>query len=118
MTDATNTTPMLSDKTYNTLKWLVQILLPALGALYFSLSQIWGFPGGEEVVGTLAIIAIFLGTLIGISNRSYQASVPGFDGTVVVETTPEGKKSYSLEFESDPYNLDKQDSVKFKVHNI
>lgn len=62
---------MLSNKTYDVLKWIAQIVLPALGALYFGLSSIWGLPYGEEVVGTIAVIDTFLGALLGISTAQY-----------------------------------------------
>lgn len=62
---------MLTNKTYDILKWIAQIVLPALGALYFGLSSIWGLPFGEEVVGTIAVIDTFLGALLGISTAQY-----------------------------------------------
>lgn len=61
----------LSNKVYDALKWIALILLPAVSALYFGLSQIWGFPYGEEIVGTLSIIDTFLGALLGISTMNY-----------------------------------------------
>ena len=62
---------MLPDKIYNVLKWIAQIFLPALGALYFALSGIWGFPYGEEIVGTITCVDVFLGALLGISSYVY-----------------------------------------------
>lgn len=108
-------TPLLNDKTYDAFKWLVQIFLPAFGAFYFGLSQWWSLPASEQVVGTTSVLAIFIGALIGISNRSYSQSMAPYDGTVVVTTTEAGAKSYSLEFEGDPYTLDQNDSVRFKI---
>lgn len=64
-----------SDKAYNTIKWIAQLVLPAAGTLYFALSQIWGFPYGEEIVGTITAIDVFLGALIGISTVQYNKSV-------------------------------------------
>lgn len=61
----------LSNKTYDTLKWIAQYLLPALGTLYFSVSQIWGLPYGEEIVGTIAAVDTFLGVLLGLSSAEY-----------------------------------------------
>lgn len=63
---------MFSDRTYNALKWVAQIVLPALGAMYFGLSQIWGLPYGEEIVGTITVIDTFLGALLGISTAQYK----------------------------------------------
>ena len=64
-----------NDKFYNLIKWIAQLVLPAAGTLYFALSQIWGFPYGEEIVGTITAIDVFLGALIGISTVQYNKSV-------------------------------------------
>lgn len=61
----------LSNNTYDILKWIAQILLPALGTLYFALSKIWGLPWSTEVVGTIAAVDTFLGALLGISSAEY-----------------------------------------------
>lgn len=63
---------LLSNKVYDVLKWIAQVVIPALGALYFGLAQIWGFPYGEEIVGTLTVIDVFLGALLGISTAQYR----------------------------------------------
>ena len=42
----------MSNKCYDVLKWIALIVLPAIGALYFALSQLWGLPYAEEIVGT------------------------------------------------------------------
>ena len=61
----------LSNKAYDVLKWIALYLLPGLGTLYFALAGIWGFPYGEEVVGTLSAIDAFLGVILGISSAEY-----------------------------------------------
>lgn len=61
----------MSNKLYDVLKYIAQIALPAIGALYFALSQIWGLPYGEEVVGTITALDAFLGALLGISTMLY-----------------------------------------------
>lgn len=62
---------MLTNKTYDILKWIALVVLPALGALYFGLSKIWGLPFGEEIVGTISVIDTFLGALLGVSTAAY-----------------------------------------------
>lgn len=64
-----------NDKVYDTLKWLCQIVIPAIATLYFSLSGIWGFPYGEQVVGTLTAIDTFLGVCLDISTYQYKKGV-------------------------------------------
>ena len=61
----------ISNRTYDILKWIAQILLPALGTLYFALAQIWHFPYAEQIVGTITAIDCFLGALLGISTYNY-----------------------------------------------
>mgnify|MGYP002514234928 CR=1 FL=1 len=62
---------MLKNKTYDALKFICQIILPALGTLYFALAGIWGFPYGEAIVGTVAAITTCLGTILQISTAQY-----------------------------------------------
>lgn len=62
---------MFNNKTYDILKWIAQYFLPAFGTLYFALAGIWGFPYGEQVMGTVAAVDTFLGVLLGISSANY-----------------------------------------------
>lgn len=64
-----------SDKVYNVLKWVAQILLPALATLYFALANIWGLPYAEEIVGTITAIDAFLGVILGISSKQYYQDI-------------------------------------------
>lgn len=61
----------MSNKLYDVLKWVAQILLPAIATLYFALAGIWGLPFAEEVVGTITAIDTFLGVILGISSANY-----------------------------------------------
>lgn len=61
----------MSNKVYDILKYVAQIVLPALGTLYFALAAIWGFPYGEQVVGTITAVDAFLGAVLGIANYNY-----------------------------------------------
>ena len=65
----------LSEKWYQILKYVAQIALPALGAFYFALSQIWGLPYGEQIVGTIAALDTLLGVLLGISTYNYYKGI-------------------------------------------
>lgn len=62
----------MSNKTYDILVWIAQIVLPAMGALYAALSGIWGFPYGEQIVGSITAVDVFLGALLKISNEQYK----------------------------------------------
>ena len=62
----------MSNKLYDFLKWMAQILLPAIATLYFALAQIWGLPFAEQIVGSISAIDCFLGALLGISSYNYR----------------------------------------------
>lgn len=62
----------ISNKVYDALKWIAQYLLPAAATLYFALAGIWGFPHGEQIVGTITALDTFLGVLLGLSSVSYK----------------------------------------------
>lgn len=66
---------MLNNKVYDVLKWITLVVLPALGTLYFALSGIWGFPYGEQIVGTITAVTTFLGICLGVSTSKYNKAV-------------------------------------------
>lgn len=105
----------LTDKVYNFLKWFTLLFLPAFSAAYFSLSDIWGLPNAEKVVGTCAILATFIGALLGLSTKNFTAPV---QGQIVVSYNPETDKTmYSLDLDRDPETISDMDTVSFKVVN-
>ena len=65
----------ISNKTYDALKWIAQLLLPALGTLYFALASTWGLPYVDQVVGTITAIDTFLGVILGLSSAQYNKAV-------------------------------------------
>ena len=62
----------LSNRVYDILKYIALIVLPAIGTLYFALAGIWGLPYGEQIVGTITAIDMFLGAVLQISSDSYK----------------------------------------------
>ena len=61
----------MSNKIYDLLKWIAMVVIPAIGTLYFALAGIWGWPYGEEIVGSLTAVDTFLGVILGISSFKY-----------------------------------------------
>ena len=60
------------NKTYDNLKTICLIILPALATFYGSLGKIWNFPYTEQVVLTITAFDTFLGACLGISNINYK----------------------------------------------
>lgn len=108
-------TPLLVGKLYDRVKFTTQVVLPATSTLYFTLGAVWGLPYVEQVIGTLAAIATFLGVILGFSSKAYYASDARFDGSAVIMRTDEGKKIVSLELNGDPAQLIEQEEIRFKV---
>ena len=67
----------MSNKTYDILKYIAQIVLPALGVLWFSISRIWGIGYGEEILATITALDCFLGAILGISTMAYNKRIGG-----------------------------------------
>jgi hypothetical protein len=65
----------MTNKVYDVLKYIAQIVLPAIGTLYFALAGIWGLPCGEQVVGTITAIDAFLGAILRITTVKYNKSL-------------------------------------------
>lgn len=96
-TGAKHVKPAMSNEMYDFLKKVAQYWLPALGALYFGLAQIWGLPNAEQVVGTVAVVDTFLGVVLGYSSQKYNQSDAKFDGALLVDVSDEARDVYTFE---------------------
>lgn len=65
----------LKNKTYDILKYIVTIVLPAVTTLWLTIASIWHIPYGEPIGATMGAITVFLGALIGISSKNYNEEV-------------------------------------------
>ena len=101
----------ITGKTYDVLKFIAQVGLPALGTLYFTLAGLWGLPGAEQVVGTVVAVDTFLGVILQLSSANFNVA----KGTLEVHETREGK-TFNLELDGDPeYQLEGADEARFEV---
>ena len=76
----------MTNKTYDRIKWVSLVLLPALATLYVGLGQLWNAPAVEQVVGTITLIDTVLGIVLGTSSKKYQnlTDSPAVMGDLVV----------------------------------
>ena len=100
----------MSDKTYDFLKWVAQIVLPAIGTLYFALASIWRLPYRAQIVGTITAVDAFLGAILKISSDNYMG-----DGQMVVDSSDPEKDIYSIVIADYPEKLAEKDKVMLKV---
>lgn len=102
----------ISNKMYDVLSNIVKLALPASGTLYFTFASIWGLPYGDQVVGTLAAIATFLGVILAVAKKAWSVDM---DGSFVVNTTDPEKDVYSIEFNAPLEEVSAEKSVALKV---
>ncbi len=59
---------MLPHNVYEILRWLIWIVLPAIGVLLTTLAGVWGWNIPlDAILASLSAIELFLGTILGIS---------------------------------------------------
>ena len=58
---------IMKNSAYDKLKFLAQILLPAIATLWVAVSTIWNLPLGDQIEGTITAIIVFLDTLLGLT---------------------------------------------------
>lgn len=118
MSSTTETTAtvksFLSNKMYDALHLLAMIILPAVGAAYFALAQLWKFPDGAEVVGTIVIIDTFLGAVLGFSSAQYNAGT-GTVGNMIVDTSDPNAFKLHLELTNSVQEIAGMKSITFSV---
>lgn len=105
---------ILSNKTYDILKWLATIGLPAVGAFYFALAQIWGFSNSMGVNGTINATIAFLGLLLGYSGRQYRKHEGAPDGDLFVMEEG-GEKHLALGVNKSIEAMTSKDCVRLNV---
>lgn len=103
----------LTGKTYDTLKWIAQIFLPAFGALYIALAALWELPKPQEVAGTVLAVDTFLGVILGISQSGFNNQLA--KGTIETIQAGDGKLTYSLQLDDHPETLRHKKRAVFDV---
>ncbi len=68
---------MFKNSTYDKLKYVALVALPAIATLYLTLSNIWGLPYGTEIAATITAVDTLLGALLGISSQKYKEGQNG-----------------------------------------
>lgn len=70
--------PKMSNETYDFLKYLALVVIPAFGTLVFAIMSIWGLAYGEQILGTITAIDAFLGAVLKISADEYNKHKGGY----------------------------------------
>lgn len=104
----------MSDSVYNVLKLIVQTVLPALATLVAGVASVYMFPGATQAVAIIGLVTTFLGTILGISSRSYANTKA--DGNLVIDHSSTEKPAY-LQLDSEAASVANKDQVTLNVVN-
>lgn len=69
----------MSNKTFDILRTIVEIVLPAISAAYFGLSEIWGLPVPDKICGTIAVLITFISAFLNVKRKQYNYELNGGD---------------------------------------
>ena len=105
----------LSNAVYDKLKFLVQVLIPGLAALYVGLAQVWEdvsfFDHATQVSATAVVVATFLGLFLTASGRQYE----GAGDLVVTEDPDDGSVFLSADLNKHPAAFKDKANVTLNV---
>lgn len=83
---------VLSDKTYNVLKWVGLIVLPAIATLVKAVFPVWDLPYADAIATTCTALGVFVGTLIGVSQANMKPELDADEEAVVDFVEEENQK--------------------------
>lgn len=66
-TTAPKTGLIMKNSTYDKLKFVAQIVLPAVATLWVAISTIWNLPLADQIEGTITAVIVFLDTVLGLT---------------------------------------------------
>lgn len=98
----------MNDKTYDILKRVALIVVPALATFVNAVGIVWEVPYTNEVTATITAFGVFLGAAIGVSSKNYE---PDTHGNLVVTKHDE----VYADFTAEPSNLKDGDTIILKV---
>lgn len=98
----------MNDKTYDILKRVALIVVPALATFVNAVGIVWGVPYTNEVTATITAFGVFIGAAIGVSSKNYE---PDTHGDLVVTKHNE----VYADFTAEPSNLKDGDTIILKV---
>lgn len=101
----------ISNTWYDRLKDLVQVVLPGAAAAYLGLDALWDLPKENEVAGTVAVVATFLGLFLKRQAASYE----GAGDLVIHKDVKDGEIYQSVDWNDHPGTLKDGQNVTLNV---
>lgn len=76
----------LSNKTYDILKWVALVVIPASATLVLTVGKIWGLPYYDNIGATISAVGLFIAAIIGVSSKDfYQIEPIDIEGLQYIE---------------------------------
>lgn len=70
----------MSNRAFDILRLVGELILPACATLYAALGAIWGFPYIEAIVGTIAAVTAFIGAIVNGLRKVYNKKEEQYEG--------------------------------------
>lgn len=61
----------MSNKTFDSLKWICLLALPGLSTFISMVFPLWGIPYADEIAQTITALATLIGGCLGVSSMQY-----------------------------------------------
>lgn len=98
----------MNNQTYDILKRVALIVIPALATFVNAAGMVWGLPYTNEITATITAFGVFLGATLGVSSANYE---PETHGNLVVT----GSNDVYADFAHEPEKLKDGDTIVLKV---
>lgn len=98
----------MNDKTYDILKRIALIVIPALATFVNAVGIVWGIPYTNEATATITALGVFVGAALGVSSKNYE---PDTHGNLVVTK----QNDVYADFAAEPSDLKDGDTIILKV---
>ena len=85
----------LSKISYDRLKWIALVFIPAFDVFILTIGKIWGIPHYDDIGATVAACGVFLAALLGISSANYKKHIVQeiATGEAIAEDGNEGEEA-------------------------
>lgn len=98
----------MNNRTYDILKRVALIVVPALATLVNAVGIVWGIPYTNEATATITAFGVFLGAALGVGSANY---TPETHGSLVVTKHDD----VYADFTHEPEKLKDGDTIVLKV---
>jgi hypothetical protein len=109
--------PLLSNRSYDILKFVVSVLLPGLATFYLGLDQIWNLPYEFQISATITAVATLLGLFMRTASKRYADQPIEYDGELFAVKNGNAPTDLllSLDSQEQAEEIRQKGQVTFKV---